>query len=98
MLVQSDAIWLGTQWPPLSEPVRFARDGQEWTRLESTLRATLPKDHTDLQVAASDDASYEDLLTAMLTARASGFYPRVITPSLPVYPNHGHGGGMPPLY
>lgn len=90
LLVQDDALWLGTIGFRRS-PQRIPRDGTEWAVLEPALRS-LAVDQ--LQVAVHDDASYEDLLTAMLVARSSGLRPLVIQPALPTWPNHGHGGGM----
>lgn len=95
LLVQDDALWLGDQ---IDAPVRVPRDGNEWAVLERLLRDRGIDHVRDFQVAVHDDATYEDLLTAMVVARSTGIYPRVVQPALPVYPHHGYGGGMPPYY
>ena len=94
LLVQEDAIWLGTNTHP-SSPARIPRDGTEWAVLEPALLSLAQQDVEQLEVAVHDDARYEDLLSAMLLARSTGLQPRVIQPGLPVYPHHGHGGGLP---
>lgn len=91
LLVQDDALWLGDL---MNEPVRIPRDGNEWAVLDRLLRERVVDRVRDFQVAVHDDAKYEDLLTAMVVAHSAGIHARVVQPALPVYPHHGHGGGM----
>ena len=93
LLVANDAMWFGTT---ASIPVRIPRDGHEWETLDSLLREwQVNREEVEFEVAVHDDARYEDLLVAMLVARAAGAYPRVVQPALPVFPHHGTGGGLP---
>ena len=92
LLVQDDALLLGEMTH--NTPVRIPRDGNEWEVLDRLLRERVVDRVRDFQVAVHDDATYEDLLTAMLVARAAGVHARVVQPALPVYPHHGWGGGM----
>lgn len=96
VLVQDDALWLGSNHGYFSPPVRLARaDGGEWAALRHVLLPVADQHHYKLEVALDDRATYSDLLLAMATAREAGFRTfQLVQPALPVYPNHGWEGGM----
>jgi hypothetical protein len=59
----------------------IARDGHEWELLRAALRPLdLDPEYSDLLIALDDAAAYEDLLEALLFARACGFPPSVAQP------------------
>ncbi len=97
VLVQKDAIWIGTSWF-LQPPLRIVRDGREWETFQAVLHEMPPRAGIDFRVAVGDDTTYEDFLTAAVLSREVDLSPRLVTPALPVYPHHGHGGGLPPFY
>jgi hypothetical protein len=92
LLVTNEAMWFGTN---ADVPVHIPRDGREWETLDVLLRQWRVDGEVKFEVAVHDDARYEDLLVAMVVARAAGAYPRVVQPALPVFPHHGIGGGLP---
>ncbi len=96
VLIQPEAVWVGAaKGEALRPPLRIPRDGHEWERVESVLRAMRREDGgPDVEIAVDDSASYQDLLVAMLTLRELGQWMHLVTPGLPVYPHHGHGGGL----
>ena len=99
VLVQHDAVWLGSNHGYFAPPVRFQRDqgGAEWAALREVLLPVPIAElhHHTLEIAIDDRAAYSDLLLAMASAREAGFQTfQLVQPALPVYPNHGWEGGM----
>ena len=96
VLVQDDAVWLGSNHGYFSPPVRFPRgSGGEWAALRDLLLPAAELHHHKLEIAIDDRAAYSDLLLAMASAREAGFQTfQLVQPALPVYPNHGWEGGM----
>lgn len=97
VLVQDDALWLGSNHGYFAPPVRFQRDqgGAEWAALRDVLLPVAELHHHTLEIAIDDRAAFSDLLLAMASAREAGFQNlHLVQPALPVYPNHGWEGGM----
>ena len=97
VLVQDDALWLGSNHGYFAPPVRFPRDqaGAEWAALRDLLLPAAEPHHHTLEIAIDDRAAYSDLLLAMASAREAGFQTfQLVQPALPVSPNHGWKGGM----
>ena len=97
VLVEEDAIvWVGSRYALFHGPQRLARDGSEWEQLVPVLRARgALADELELHIAVADDARYEDLLVAMMTAQAAGLSPRVVVPSRIHNPPRPYRRAMP---